>query len=331
MEKEDMQSEVELDNSVDETQIESVEESRPIDDQEVKNYLDGLMDGNEDRQNDDTDKKPVSGEAEELTKSATPINAQPETPEQEEAEILQEIKSERGQNRIRELFNERKELREVNQGIIDIVNQANMTSDAWANTLEYSRLASSQNENDWRRALQMLDEQRAVICKRLGEAAPGIDPLEDHPDLRQRVEEMEIPADVALEMAKLRHNHAQQQMSAQQQQTFQMQMQQRAESLQAFNAQANAFAQQRSTDPDFRAKERRLEEYFRKPGVLESFINDYAPHQWLKQLEFLYDNISIPQKVVTQPLRSRPRNMGNANSSQSGTNYLNSVIDGMGI
>lgn len=312
----------------------SFEDTRPIDDPEVTGILNALTEGSDEPFTDQDCQEQPQLENTSPTLQAEP--AVPKTPEQEDAEVLSEVlsevKSERGQNRIRELFNERKDLREVHHGITDIVQQANLTPDAWANIFEFSRLVSSGDDNSLRLALNILENHRSSICKRLGVAAPGIDPLDDFPDLRQRVEAMDMPPDAALELAKLRRHQEQQRATAMQQQQEQQFHYAQTQELKKFQEEASTFLRQRSSDPDYRARERQMEERFRRPGFLQKFVNTYAPHQWLPQLEFMYENISVPQpKPTIQPLRSRPQNFGGVTSPQGGEAYLNSVIDSMGI
>lgn len=322
-----------------EIQQEPVEEIQQVEYQEQEEqsnklmaFLDTITEGKEEPQPEDeavhAEAPEILGEPKELVQPLAP-----KTEEQEEAEILQEVKSERGQNRIRELINERKELRDVNQGIMDIVQKTNMAPEAWAETIEFCRLASSQSETDLHLALRMLDDQRTALCKRLGVAAPGVDPLEDFPDLRQQVEAMEIPVDRALELAKHRSNEQRKQMEAQQHWEKEQQSRSYQQQLGLFQQQAMGFFGSKAADLDYKAKEKKIVEYFQQPGNLQRFVRTYEPHQWLPQLQFMYENVSPPpqNRATVQPLRSRPANVGSANPTLTGVDRVMATLDSLGI
>ncbi len=68
--------------------------------------------------------------------------AEPKTPEAEEAELLDGVKSERGKERIKQVFAERKALEQDITEFRDLVKSTGMSPQEFAQTLEFGRWKS---------------------------------------------------------------------------------------------------------------------------------------------------------------------------------------------
>ncbi|MGL5136602.1 MAG: hypothetical protein ACRC7G_02425, partial [Beijerinckiaceae bacterium] len=130
--------------------------------------------------------------------------AEKPTPEQEEAELLEGVKSPRGQERIKQVFAEKKQLETDIGEFRELINSTGMKPEEFAQTLEFGRLVNSGTEADTRVALEMLEAQRTALYAKLGVEAPGVDLLTDHPDLQKQVTDLEITRERAVELAKFR-------------------------------------------------------------------------------------------------------------------------------
>jgi len=119
---------------------------------------------------------------------------QGKTPEQEEAELLEGVKSERGKERIKAVFAEKKQLEADITEFRELVKSTGMSAQEFATTLEFGRLVNSGDEKNIRVALEMIETQRAALYQKLGVEAPGVDLLAGHDDLKQAVENMESRA-----------------------------------------------------------------------------------------------------------------------------------------
>lgn len=273
--------------------------------------------------------------AEEEAKAEEQKPEEPKTPEQEEAELLDGVKSERGKERIQKVFSERKALEAELGEIRTIIQSTKMTPDQFAQTLEFGRLVNSGNEADLRVALEMVEQQRAMLYQQLGVEAPGIDLLAGHDDLKSAVDNMEITRERALELAKLRKAEAERMQKTQAQQQSQQATQQFQQTVQTAAQQMEAYLSTRANEVDHQARMKVISDHFRNPANLQQFVNTYQPEQWTSTIKFMYDNIQVPKATPQrdpQPLRSRPAALGTP--SPAGSNPIDRIashIDNMGL
>lgn len=264
---------------------------------------------------------------------AAPV--EPKTPEQEEAELLDGVKSERGKDRIRQVFTERKQLEADINEFKALITDTKMSPEEFAQTLEFGRLMNSGDEKDLRVAFEMVEQQRAVLAQRLGVKAPGVDLLAGHDDLKQAVENMEITEDRALELAKYRKQDAEKQQQAKAQQQSAQSQQEFQQNIQSAAMQMEAYLNTRANEADSPIKLKAISEHFKNPANLQAFVSTYQPDQWVNTLKLMYDNIVVPKAPVAQqpqPLRSRPATLGTP--STSGATPIDRVasrLDSMGI
>jgi len=260
---------------------------------------------------------------------------EPKTAEQEEAELLEGVKSERGKDRIRQVFAERKQLEQDMTEFKQLVQGTGMTPQDFAQTLEFGRLVNSGDEKDVRVALEMIESQRAMLYQRLGVEAPGIDLLQGHDDLKAAVDNMEITRERAVELAKFRKSESakvQQQQevqaSTQRQQQFQQTVQQAAGAMEGY-------LNTRAKEVDHPARMKVITSHFQNPANLQAFVQTYEPHQWAATIKMMYDGIVVPKAPAAhqqQPMRSRPSQLGTpAAQGATPADRLAHHIDNMGI
>lgn len=257
----------------------------------------------------------------------------PKAPEQEEAELLEGVKSERGKERIKQVFTEKKQLEKDVGEFRQLVQSTGMSPQEFAQTLEFGRLMNSGDEKNLRVALEMIEGQRAVLYQKLGVEAPGIDLLKDHADLKQAVEGMEITRDRAVELAKYRRQQDEvtqrqqaEQQSAQSQQQFHAQVQQASGAMEQY-------LETRRSEVDHPARMKVITEHFKNPANLQQFVSTYEPKQWAATVKMMYDNIQVPRAAASpQPIRSRPASLGVASASgQTPIDRIASRMDAMGL
>lgn len=269
--------------------------------------------------------------------------AKPKTLEEEEAEALEGIKSERGRERVQATFAKLKETEGVKQQLEQDINEfktmvqsTKMQPDEFAAMLEFGRLSNAGGETEARLALQMLDDQREALCKRLGIEAPGVDPLSDFPELKEAVDNMEITKEHALKLAKYQRQDNNQQQAQQLQQAQQQSFQQSQQVIAEVGRTAEAYFATRKHEVDYAPKVRRIEDYFKDPAKIQEFASTYEPKQWLAQLKFMYDNISVApaqQKKAPQPIRSRSMLSGapSTNSQASPEDRIMGHLESLGL
>ena len=280
---------------------------------------------------------------EEEPKPAEAKPDEPKTPEQEEAEVLEVVKSERGKERVQKVFSELKakeaalvakeaELDEIRT----VIQGTGSNPDQLSQTLECLRLVNSGNPADLRVAAEMFEQWRAQIYQQLGVEAPGVDLLAGHDDLKSAVDNMEITRERALELAKLRKAEAERMQKTQAQQQSQQATQQFQQTVQTAAQQMEAYLSTRANEVDHQARMKVISDHFRNPANLQQFVNTYQPEQWTSTIKFMYDNIQVPKATAAprdpQPLRSRPAALGTP--SPAGSNPIDRIashIDNMGL
>lgn len=267
------------------------------------------------------------------------------TPEQEAEALIQEmgVKSERGQERIKQVFAKAKEAEgKATQLEADItefremVTSTGMTPTEFAETLEFGRLLKSGDETSLKTALEMVNQQRELICKQLGIEAPGVDPLADFPELKKSVDNMEVSRAHALELARYKRQDQTRQQVQQTQHTSQQQMQEYQQTLKQAGDTAEAYFKTREKEVDFPVRIAQIQTKFKDPAFVNEFVTTYEPKQWVGILKMMYDSVVVPAAPRTtqnQPARSSQMMSGKpaANANASLTERLTTHIDSLGI
>jgi len=256
--------------------------------------------------------------------------------DQEEAELLAGVKSERGRERMRQIFAERREAQTDLAEIRDVVASAGVTPQDFAEYLEFARLMSSGDPRDLHHAAQIVETHRAQIYKQLGVDAPGVDGLAEFPDLAQAVEGLQISREHALEIARGRR---QQHALAQQQQAeraHQQEQQQFSMSVEQGKAQMEQFLASRQHEIEHPVRMRAISEYFSNPAKLQEFASTYQPQQWAHALRMMYEGVQaapIARRASPAPLSARPAPLGRPASAagESPEARTMSILDGMGL
>ncbi len=282
-----------------------------------------------------TETKPAAAETKPAEAATNP--ADPETPpnaEQEESELLEGVKSERGRERIKQVFAERKQLESDITEFRELVKSTGMSPQEFAQTLEFGRLINSGDEKNLRVALEMIEGQRSMLYQKLGVEAPGVDLLAGHDDLKASVENMEITREKAVELAKYRKQQQEvaqrqqlQQQTQQSQQQFQQQVHQAAGAMEAY-------LDTRKNEVDHTARMKVIGDHFRNPTNLQKFVETYRPEQWAATIQMMYDNIQVPKPAAPgpQPIRSRPAMLGTpATNAATPIDRIAQRMESMGI
>ena len=260
---------------------------------------------------DPNNPKPEAKPEDKPAEPAAKADDKPKAPEQEEAELLEGVKSDRGRERIKQVFAEKKHLEQEIHSFREMVKSTGMNAQEFAQTLEFGRLVSSGDEKNLRVALEMVESQRAMLYQKLGVEAPGVDLLSGHDDLKTAVDNMEITRERAVELAKYRKQQAEvqqrqqaEQQTVQERQQFQQQVQQAAGSMEAYLA-------TRAQEVDHPARMKVITEHFKSPDNLQRFVSTFKPDQWPAAIQMMYDNIQVQRPAsAPQPIRSRPSTLG---------------------
>ncbi|MNV41500.1 hypothetical protein D3C71_1331390 [compost metagenome] len=260
--------------------------------------------------------------------------AQARTPEQEDADLLAGIKSERGRARVQQIIEARKEAEGSIAAVREMVQAAGMTTETFGKHIEFSRLANSSDPQDLQRAAQMLEQTRADLYRRLGQDAPGVDVLSDFPDLAQQVQNLLMPRETALEVARLRRENQAVQAQRQQHQQAEQETRDFQQAVAQAQQSLESYVQTRAHEIDHPARMKALETYFGDPRKLQEFATTYQPNQWPTAIRMLYDNVQVAQqqrRPAAAPISSRAGALGRpaVASGQSSTERLASIVDSL--
>ena len=282
-----------------------------------------------------TETKPAEAETKPAEAATKPADSEtPPNAEQEESELLEGVKSERGRERIKQVFAERKQLEQDITEFRDLVKSTGMTAQEFAQTLEFGRLINSGDEKNLRVALEMIEGQRSMLYSKLGVEAPGVDLLAGHDDLKAAVDNMEITRERAVELAKFRKVDAEAKAREQAQQTQVQERQVYEKTIKDAAGAMEAYLDTRKNEVDHTARMKVISDHFRNPANLQKFVSTYRPEQWAATVQMMYDNIQVPKAAAPgpQPIRSRPATLGTpATNAATPIDRIAQRMDSMGI
>lgn len=238
------------------------------------------------------------------TKPADPSKPDPAKPEvkvdpakPEDLTKMPDGLSKPAQERFQKLANANKELTEQHKQVLDSVEPFRKALQENGIVKEQFDQAASvigmMNRGDLDGAMKVLDEQRRLLSLAMGKPVPGVDALTDFPDLRQKVDQMQITEEDALEIARTRSHDKQRQANEQRQQEQQQQQNQQRQTQQqeqkAWNDGLQAVetftSEMKKTDLDFAAIEAKL-----VPRI-PALIRGVPPAQWADKVKNLYELI----------------------------------------
>lgn len=207
------------------------------------------------------------------------------------------ITNERTQKRFRELTERAAEVEQLRpmaeryQQWEETIRETRANPQQMGQALNYLAAVNSGDPNALNQAYEFMQQEMTWLAQKLGRAAPGYDPLTEHPDLAQQVQAGEVTRAAAEELARSRRAQALQQESHTRQLTEAQQAAQAQQLEQQAMQQVAELGQQlRTTDPAFEAKFRALQ-----PTV--AFIQrTLPPNQWAAAIREAYR--AIPAHVA---------------------------------
>lgn len=223
------------------------------------------------------------------------------SPEQEEAELVKAIPSERGRKRMTQLLREGREARTNLDSFRRVVSDSGLDQESFGNLLTITKLCSSANPQDLDRGLKMLEDVRTVLYRQVGREAPGVDLLAGQSDLQERVKAMGISREDALAIARGRQAEADQKAqyeAARQEQAEQAAFMAKLDNFKQVTTQAFAAHQ---NDLDFNERIAVLQKRF-TPQEIIRFAREVPPEQWGPTLMYYYDMAGdMVQRPAAQP------------------------------
>ena len=236
------------------------------------------------------------------------------TPEEEMLQMPEGL-SPKGQERFQKLANsvkevsaERDQYKSTFESFQTVLHQNGVQQEQFQQAVGLLGMLNAGDLQGYQRGL--MQELRTVALM-TGQPMTTIDPLENHPDLRQAVDQLQIPENLAIEQARLRmQNQNSQNMQRRQQEQQQVQQtQQQAENVrQDALRKVDALCQHlKATDMDFPAIEAKL------LPIMPQLVDGMPPEKWETAFKTQYALLKqmaggarqvVPGVPASQPLRA---------------------------
>ena len=211
--------------------------------------------------------------------------------------------SDKARARFQQLAQERSQYQQQVQALRSELEGAGFDNESFATVLEIGRCVSSNDPNEKRMALKMIDRVRENLAAEIGEEVPGVDLLRDFPDLQQKVEGFELTRGAALEVAKARRIEQAQQSAIQAQQAQVLAAQQQQQAVAGAQQAVAGALYSHKDDVDFSARLAALKRFIQSGDNLQR-IGGQDPATWAGTLELLYRNmgaIAAQQQAARSP------------------------------
>ncbi len=207
------------------------------------------------------------------------------------AELTQQLEKYGGPEGLERLARDANDQREWDQRM----NQLGLTPEEFGQAVGFAAAAKSNDPAVLQQLHENLTKVVGEVSKRLGMKTPDFDPLDQHPDLKDKVQTGQIDEADALEIARLRGLQG---LTEEQRQNAQRQTQQQTEQQQGIQSLQQLGAELKTRDGEalFNAKFGVIR------GALDAALVHLPPSQWQQHARSLYDAVQVPA-----PAQQRPR------------------------
>lgn len=302
--------------------VAEVENNEPevIENDEPESMLEAIQDGLK------TDEPEEEAKPEEPEPEAKPEEeAKPEN-EDEPPEGISKKAQERFRSMVTKVKEKDAEIERISSdlnGIRNMMKETGGKPEDFAKTFEYIRAL---NNGDLDHARNILEEQVRQLTIATGKPFSQVDPLQQFPDLRERVNAYQMDEQTAIEMARFRTGQQQQQQQVnqyqQRQQSEQQAMQARNNAIAEIDRLGNEWAK---SDPDYAMKEGLI------TAQAKLISEQFPPHQWPAQVKLMYQTIS--SMPVQKPVAHTPpplRASGQSGGARQPGSMLEALQNGLG-
>jgi hypothetical protein len=190
------------------------------------------------------------------------------------------------------LTQENQALASARNDIQAVLTETKTTPEVLGQLLEFNRLVQT---GGYEQALQILDHQRAALAKLAGKDLPGVDLLDDFPDLKAAVDNQQATREVAIHAANLRRQNLLNQQSEQQrQQAHDSQQRDVQVRTQAAQSVEQWEASKSQSDPLYQQKITALTQQG-QDGLsrIDRITRSYPPNLWKLRIEEAYDDLQV--------------------------------------
>jgi len=248
---------------------------------------------------------------------------------EEDPHKMPEGLSEKAQQRFQTLVNTNKELTEWRAEVEPQLNYVRETFQQNGIQREqfdlFSQFAGAFNRGDYQAATQILQGQMQALAAMTGQHLTA-DPLAQHPDLRERVDSLQMTEQDAMELGRRRLADQQREQIQQQQQQVQQREQQSQQAIQSAQGQIDQFCKtMQRTDMDYSAIEGQL-----LAAVQDGLLEGVPPNLWAAKVQQQYNlikKVAASQRTLS-PATSTLRTTGNGTPSQAPKTMMEAMFGG---
>jgi hypothetical protein len=186
---------------------------------------------------------------------------------------------------------------EIGRELMGHIQSSQMTADEFSMAITFGKLKHSDSVEDQRKAYAILWNGLKELAPMIGETLPGVDPLEGHQDLRDRVAAKTLDPKDAAELAagrnRIKATQAATQRAAQNTQTAQERARQNAEHEAQVRGELNALGRDlAANDSQFEAKMARI------PAEVRAKIKAAPPGLRVNAFLKAYLAVKVPPKAA---------------------------------
>lgn len=201
--------------------------------------------------------------------------------------------------------------------------QIGCSPEQFGDAMGYLMAINSEDPNVLRQARDNLLKEVGLLDQRLGEKTDRHNPLDQHPDLKTKVQRGELEEEDAVEIAILRQKQQLGEQSQSQHQQEQKRQQAVQEGQQAV-ATLGAELRQRDGERDFAAKMKVV------GPIIDKALPDVPPARWAEYARTVYDSVQVPPAPAPKPRVGRqPVRQSHGTQGAAGAVHPNKVDDPM--
>lgn len=307
------------------------QQAAPEDKTPLDKALDALQSGGDDvevQKVGDT----VGAKEPEPVKHEAPAESQAQQPVQSEDQLLESVSNPRARGRLQQMIYERRQAIDASQRFLSAVEGAGYDEETFDKVLQFGRLLSSENREDQVAALKMIDQVRENIAHQIGEdGEPGIDILDSMPELKDKVENLEMTRDAAVELYRARLAEQEKQRQIEQARAEQIQQAQIAANIETGKQSITRALAAHKGEPDFRQRIAATRAWMSNPANRQAVVSQ-PPATWGNLIGLVYEN-SLPRTPSGHPIMGRGIARGSRAVDQnlSPADRLDAAIDQLGI
>lgn len=173
-------------------------------------------------------------------------------------------------------------------GMLSLLKENHTEPEELGALLNFNRMIKQGGQENLEQALKLVEEYRKGLYVALGREAPGVDLIDEFPDLKQQLEANDISRATALELAQARRKEKVNQSASERQRTEAERAKEAETAAQtALQSVTEWCGEMAAKDLNYKAKEAKV-----LPEI-DAIIKEYPPNLWLPTIKRLYAAVNV--------------------------------------